>query len=88
MSREGVSWIIGARSLVDLTVRDLLIRLGFEIVLVKKYPFMSFSAGTVAKELFKIFLSGYRSRLPSTCYWSKKLSFTDTYIRARNYRET
>lgn len=64
-------------------VTDILLRLGFEIIALKKYPFMPLSAATVAKELIKIFLPGYRSGLLALIAPAKKLPPTDMYIRAR-----
>ena len=64
-------------------VTDVLKRLGFEIVLVRKYPFMELTGITFAKEFAKLFVPGYTSRLLPLVSSGKKYSQTDMYIRAR-----
>jgi SAM-dependent methyltransferase len=63
-------------------VTGILKRLGFEIVVVKKYPFVPFSVAGVAKEVAKVFVPGYQSRLRYYLKWSMYAE-TDMFIRAR-----
>ena len=60
-------------------VIGILERLNFEILSVKKYPFMRFNLSLIAKELVKAFLPQYKSRI---VYYFKN-SQTDMFIRAR-----
>ncbi len=60
-------------------VVGILEQMGFEIVCVRKYPFMRLTFLTVAKELVKVFLHQYQSRI---IYFFKNPR-TDMFIRAR-----
>lgn len=62
-------------------VVGLLEEVGFEIIEIKKYPYMKFNSYKVLKEVFKAILPNYESKLKY--YFSKKYSSTDMYIRAR-----
>lgn len=55
--------------------------LGFEIIKIKKYPYMKFNLVKIFKEFIKTVLPNYRSKLKY--YFSKKYSDTDMFIRAR-----
>lgn len=63
-------------------VSDILERAGFQILNVCKYPFLPIRLSTVVKEIFKIFLPDYSSRL-HLFFNYKKYSKTDMFIRAR-----
>jgi len=63
-------------------VVGLLERLGFEILSVKKYPFMRFNLNSIIKEFAKAILPHYKSRL-KYYFQRKKYSQTDMFIRAR-----
>jgi SAM-dependent methyltransferase len=63
-------------------VVGILERLDFEILIITKYPFIRFDLQTIARELVKVVLPQYKSRL---WYYlkGKKYSQTDMFIRAR-----
>ena len=61
-------------------VVGILERLDFEILIINKYPFIRFGLLTTAKELVKVVLPHYTSRIR---YSLKKYSQTDMLIRAR-----
>ena len=61
-------------------VIGILERLNFEILSIKKYPFIRFNLSSIAKELVKAFLPQYKSRI---VYYFKN-SQTDMFIRARS----
>jgi SAM-dependent methyltransferase len=63
-------------------VVGILERLGFEVIEVKKYPFLQFSLNRIAREFIKAFLPKYKSRF--LYYFNRKAySPTDMFIRAR-----
>lgn len=63
-------------------VVDILKRLDFEILSIKKYPLMQFDLNRIVKELVKTILPFYQSRF--RWYLKRKLySQTDMFIRAR-----
>jgi len=61
-------------------VLGILERLDFEILIISKYPFVSFGLTSIAKELVKIVLPQYQSGLKYLK--RKKYSQTDMFIRA------
>jgi SAM-dependent methyltransferase len=63
-------------------VAGILERLDFEILSVNKYPFVRRDLASVAKEVVKIFLPQYRSRMRYYMKW-RMYSQTDMFIRAR-----
>lgn len=63
-------------------VVDILNRLGFDILKVRKYPWQSFNLNMILKEIVKAILPHYQSRIRN--YHKRKLySQTDMYIWAR-----
>jgi len=62
-------------------VVNILENLGFEIVKIKKYPYLKFNLVKIFKEFLKAVLPNYRSKLKY--YFSKKYSNTDMFIRAK-----
>ena len=66
----------------EKVVTDILKRLGFEILSVNKYPYLSFSIKAMAKEIVKAFLPQYKSRIRYYRKW-KRYSQTDMFIRAK-----
>ena len=63
-------------------VVGILERLDFEIVCIKKYPFLQFDILSITKEIIKIILPQYKSNI--RCYFRWKLyAQRDMYIRAR-----
>jgi 2-polyprenyl-3-methyl-5-hydroxy-6-metoxy-1,4-benzoquinol methylase len=66
----------------EAIVTGLLERLGFEIIVIRKYPLMQNNLKSIAKELVKAVLPQYTSRLK---YYlnRKQYSETDMFIRAR-----
>ncbi len=66
-------------------VTDILRRVGFEIVAVRKYPHpdVELSPVRLGKELIKVFLPHMKSRLTTLFSDACKYSATDMYIRAR-----
>jgi SAM-dependent methyltransferase len=66
----------------ETIVTDILKRLGFEVVSVRKYPFLPFRPTAIVKELAKFFLPRYQSRLRYYVNW-KRYSKTDMFIRAK-----
>lgn len=63
-------------------VSDILERAGFQILNVHKYPFLPIRLSTVLKEIIKVFLPNYSSRIVLFLNY-KKYSKTDMFIRAR-----
>lgn len=63
-------------------VTDILKRLGFEILRISKYPCLRFSPKAIVKEIVKVFLPQYQSRIRYYVKW-KRYSQTDMFIRAR-----
>ncbi len=63
-------------------VTGILKRLGFEILCVCKYPYLSATPKTVAKEMVKAFLPQYQTRIWYYLKW-KRYAQTDMFIRAR-----
>lgn len=63
-------------------VTDILKRLGFDVLSVNKYPYLSFSPKAVVKEIVKAVLPQYQSRIRYYAKW-KRYSQTDMFIRAR-----
>jgi len=63
-------------------VTGILERMGFEIVTVRKYPYVRLELSSVIKEIVKALLPRFSSRLRYYVNW-KKYSATDMYIRAR-----
>ena len=66
----------------ETIVTDILRRLDFEILSVSKYPYLSMSPKAIAKEVVKVFLPRYQSRIKIYPKW-KRYSQADMYIRAR-----
>ena len=64
-------------------VRDILQRLDFEVLEVRKYPYLRVDAVTFGRELLKFVLPGYDSSLPDILRAKDKYPTTDMYIRAR-----
>jgi SAM-dependent methyltransferase len=72
-------------------VTDILLRLGFEIVSIHKYPYsnsppLAFNPMWLAKEILKAVLPSYKSKIQEylKIYFNRNLwSKTDMYIRAR-----
>jgi SAM-dependent methyltransferase len=66
-------------------VVDILKRQGFEILCVRKYSYLNRDWISVAKEVLKLFLPNYRSRL--RCYFNwDRYARTNMFIRARLVR--
>jgi len=63
-------------------VAGILERLGFEVLRIRKYPYVRLTLGSVLKETIKALLPHFSSRLRYCMHW-KKYSETDMYIRAR-----
>ncbi|MDP6523613.1 MAG: class I SAM-dependent methyltransferase [Kiritimatiellia bacterium] len=63
-------------------VVDMLRRLGFEIIIVNKYPSLPFDFRNIAKEVVKAFLPRYRSSLRYYAKWWRYTQ-TDMFIRAK-----
>ena len=63
-------------------VIDILERNGFEIIKIKKYPYLIFDLKTILKEVVKLFVPNYHSYIKYYFNW-KKHSETNMYIRAR-----
>lgn len=63
-------------------VTGTLNRLGFEIMCVSKYPYLSFGPKAIVREIVKAFLPQYQSRIRYYLKW-KRYSQTDMFIRAR-----
>jgi SAM-dependent methyltransferase len=63
-------------------VVEILNRLNFEIVNIKKYPFLRFGLRSIVKELVKAILPQYQSNIRYFLKW-KMYSQTDMFIRAR-----
>ncbi|MEO6527840.1 MAG: class I SAM-dependent methyltransferase [Gemmatimonadaceae bacterium] len=63
-------------------VMSILTRLGFTIVTVRKYSYLGLDARSIAKEVVKLFLPKYTSKLGAYGRW-KKFSQSNMYIRAR-----
>lgn len=61
---------------------DMLEKLGFEMIEIKKYPYVELNLETFTKELIKVFLPSYQSRFKYYLNWNK-YSKTDIYIRAK-----
>jgi len=61
---------------------EMLERIGFQILEIKKYPYVQLSLASFTKELVKLFLPRYDSRIKYFFNW-KKYSETDIYIRAK-----
>lgn len=61
---------------------DILKRLGFEIVNVRKYTYLHRDPLSIAKEIVKVFLPHYKSRLRFYFNW-KKYSRSNMFVRAR-----
>ena len=66
----------------ETIVTDILKRIGFEIVSVSKYPYLSFSPKAIVKEIVKALLPQYQSRIRYYANW-KRYSKTDMFIRAK-----
>ncbi len=62
-------------------VINILKRLGFQIICVKKYPFLERNLQSYIREFIKLFLPKYKSRI--RFFNLKKYSSTDMYIRAK-----
>jgi SAM-dependent methyltransferase len=60
---------------------EMLERTGFEIIAIKKYPHIKPGTYSTTKEIIKLVIPGYKSRLHFVL--GKKYSNTDMYIRAR-----
>lgn len=60
----------------------ILQHLGFEIICLKKYPFVRLDLQGIAKELVKAVLPRYKSRLRYYLNW-QKYAETDLFVRAR-----
>ena len=63
-------------------VTDILKRLGFEVLIVRKYAYPPFNLKVVAKELIKAVLPQYQSKIRYHTKW-KDYSQTDMFVRAR-----
>ncbi|MEN6475529.1 MAG: class I SAM-dependent methyltransferase [Syntrophaceae bacterium] len=63
-------------------VVGILERLGFEVLSIRKYPYVRLELGSVLKEIVKALLPQFSSRLRYYLKW-KQYSATDMYIRAR-----
>ena len=63
-------------------VVGLLERIGFEILSIKKYPFVRFDLNGIIRELVKAILPHHKSRL-KYCLKTKKYSQIDMFIKAR-----
>ena len=63
-------------------VVGILNRLNFEIVSIKKYPFIRFGLRNIVKELVKTILPQYQSNIQYFLKW-RMYSQTDMFIRAR-----
>lgn len=63
-------------------VTDILERIGFEIVSVKKYPYLSLSPNAIVKEIAKALLPQYQSNIPYYANW-KRYSKTNMFVRAK-----
>lgn len=63
-------------------VSDILKRLGFEILSINKYPYRRFDPKSIVKEIVKIFLPQYKSKISYYLKW-KRYSQTDMFIRAK-----
>ena len=63
-------------------VTGILTRLGFEILNVCKYSSLPVRPVLVLKEIVKVFLPQYQSKIPCYAKW-KRYSQTDMFIRAR-----
>ena len=63
-------------------VLDIMKRLGFEILAVKKYPYVRLSPKGIAREIVKAILPRYDSRIRYFANW-KRYSQTDMFIRAK-----
>jgi SAM-dependent methyltransferase len=61
---------------------SILKRLNFKIISIKKYPYMRLSLRSISKELFKLILPQYQSRIRYLWKWPK-YSQTDMFIFAR-----
>jgi len=61
-------------------VLGILKRLDFDILSIRKYPYMGFNLNRIVKELIKAILPHYQSRLK---YYRRIYSQTDMFIRAR-----
>lgn len=63
-------------------VKGILERIGFEIISIKKYPFMDFDLNRIVREFIKVVVPGYKSNIR---YFLKRRVYaqTDMYIRAR-----
>jgi SAM-dependent methyltransferase len=61
---------------------NILTRLGFQILCVRKYPYLYRDAKTIAKEAIKLVLPGFHSSIRYYRNW-KRYSQTNMYIRAR-----
>jgi len=57
-------------------------RTGYDVVTIRKYPVMRPGLVRVAKELLKVVLPRYQSRIRYYLYWAK-YSKVDMYIRAK-----
>ncbi len=62
-------------------VINILERLGFQILCIKKYPFLEHSIQSYARELVKLLLPQYKSKIRFVNL--KKYGHTDMYIRAK-----
>jgi SAM-dependent methyltransferase len=60
----------------------ILKRLEFEIISLKKYPYVRFDLQGIPKELIKAMLPHYKSRLRYYLHW-RKYAQTDMFMRAR-----
>lgn len=63
-------------------VSDILRRLDFEILKICKYPYLPIKPATIMKEIIKIFLPQYFSRIHYFLKWNRYAE-TDMFIRAR-----
>jgi SAM-dependent methyltransferase len=63
-------------------VVNILERLNFEIVCIKKYPYFPLNFKSIAKEIIKIFLPNYTSYIKCYLKW-EKYAQTNMFIRAR-----
>lgn len=63
-------------------VVEILERLNFEVVCIKKYPFVKFDLKTIVKEFVKIFIPRYQSKILYSLR-IKKVPLTDMFIVAK-----
>ena len=63
-------------------VIDILERNGFEIIKIKKYPYLVFDLKSICKEVVKLVVPNYHSYIRHYFNW-KKHSETNMYIRAK-----